>query len=624
MEKKSHFVNIREYIKLLSCFTAGGALCRLWFLLYHHSAFKSLSIADLFHSMFWGLRFDFAVASIFSLISLISLLIFNKVKLLSKLNFPLLLLLLFMIGIFGSDLMYFEESGRHISYEIKDGGVDAISLFFLAFTTYLKVTLSGCILIILFILISTRLNATKWKFNASIVSTLVFAILIGAIGIRGGLQMVPMNPEMIYQIGDTKKAQIVNNAVYTSLYAVLNDKQLAQMASFQLSNVEINRAFNEIYNSLNTSRLNKIDKNFNKIVFVFLEGWTAYNMNSYGADYNATPNYDKLMKASLTSFATVAGGHRTTEGIFSSYCSYPNPLGKTVAKTHLQNFSYECLPQILRDEGWQTEFIQGSLKETSGTGSFVQALGVQKSFGREDIAYKELGYNYWGAHDGDIYKFAFDRLNTNKKIFLGINTNSNHDFKMPKGVEPKFGQDNNLFKNLSITYYADQELGKFVDKLFLDHPDSLLIMVGDHTGFTTGLIHHQYMVPFLIYYPGISARRINAVTTQRDIAPTILDILNLPNKSKHFTGRSLIGNEIFYSDVFHNGEFAWFENKKMFIFNSKDNSTKSYEFGENIRELVKIENDPTAIQRAKAFIQKTQDLLFIGETKKFSVESRLE
>ena len=108
-------------------------------------------------------------------------------------------------------------------------------------------------------------------------------------------------------------------------------------------------------------------------------------MVSYGYDLKTTPFFDSLIEKSLAPTGVIAGGTRTTEGLYVTLCSQPNPLGTTVAQSSLQNFKYECLPHILKNRGWHTAFFQGTHEDTSGTGAFAQSLGMLDSYAKEHM-----------------------------------------------------------------------------------------------------------------------------------------------------------------------------------------------------------------------------------------------
>ena len=89
------------------------------FAYYLYENFVTLSSYDIVYAIFWGIKFDLAIASIITL--LVSLLDFHKKS----------LIIISIVGIVFiyftqiSDIFYFYESSRHMGYEVTDAITDA-------------------------------------------------------------------------------------------------------------------------------------------------------------------------------------------------------------------------------------------------------------------------------------------------------------------------------------------------------------------------------------------------------------------------------------------------------------------------------------------------------------------
>ena len=234
-----------------------------------------------------------------------------------------------------------------------------------------------------------------------------------------------------------------------------------------------------------------------------------------------------------------SNGFRTVEGMFASLCSYSNPIGGGVAGTQLQTNQYNCLPKILKNQGWSTTFVQGSGKGI--VGAFAQGIGFESSFGKKD--YSSSGeMNNWGYMDDAIYDFSLEEIEKSKTpYFITINTGTTHSSELPKETDYVFGSDSNENTRRSVMHYADQSLARFIGKLksTIKEP-TLIVLMADHTA---NIKHEQLKhvsLPFLMFSINdeeIKANK-NIVATQRDIAPTILDWLG--GKVSWFTGQSML------------------------------------------------------------------------------------
>jgi phosphoglycerol transferase MdoB-like AlkP superfamily enzyme len=434
---------------------------------------------------------------------------------------------------------------------------------------------------------------------------------------RGGLQMIPLKPEFAYQVGDSSLASIASNGAYSVLYSSVRGREL-KVPELPFTVSDANKEIFNFYKNIkqaDTSPLNK--KN---VVFVLLEGWSAANVSLYNDKETTTPNFDSLAKEAFTSNLMFAEGHRTTEGIFSIFCSYPNPLGKTVAQTQLQDFNYLCLPEILKQHSWTTAFFQGSLKETSGTGSFAQSLGFTKSFGRDDIPNEKYGLNYWGKHDGDIYDFSIAKAKELSQPFLlGINTNSTHDLQIPENWDAKFKQNNKEDKLKSLIHYSDAMLGKFIKEFFDSFPNSIVDLVADHSSHAHGEMLEQFAIPFAIISPDIPKKKINSISSHRDIAPSVAGLLGIPKKDyEHFTGVDLFNNSKSFASLYHSGSYAFAYDDEFYEYSFPSGQLKLSAFKLEGLKKIKLEKQINPLQDFYfGFVQATQQMLFEGKTKDF-------
>jgi phosphoglycerol transferase MdoB-like AlkP superfamily enzyme len=324
----------------------------------------------------------------------------------------------------------------------------------------------------------------------------------------------------------------------------------------------------------------------------------------------------------------LAGGSRTTEGMFATFCSAQNPLGQTVAQSQLQNYNYDCVPELLRGAGWHTAFFQGSNKETSGTGSFAQLLGFEQSFGKRDIQQgrPQLEQNSWGYHDPDLYRYALGKMRQMPQPFLvGINTNSTHDSQLPDGVAPLLPGDSRVDRYRNMLHFADGALNAFIEAVRTtpELQDTIFVLVADHSGLTPSQPLQKHLIPFAILAPGLEPTMQDVLASQRDIAPTLLQMLNI-TIPRHFSGRSLLTAtpQQRYTDYYHQGVLGWIEGKLAIEFpiNAHQQMTcLSLERGLGSDHVVPCEKKAEAMQhRALAFTHLSQSLLFSGKLGQFA------
>jgi lipoteichoic acid synthase len=197
--------------------------------------------------------------------------------------------------------------------------------------------------------------------------------------------------------------------------------------------------------------------------------------------------------------------------------------------------------------------------------------GNDGNFYNRDYAYYKMGFDIffdrfrmrlpqerWGASDHEVFNYALKAINTKRKPFLDyIITMSSHE---PfTNVNQYF--ISNLYKDLpsgltksyllSMTY-VDKSLNDFILKVRREHPNTIIVVFGDHTPYVikNGPFHRAAFmhdgkefefVPLIIAIPN-SERRMETkkAASFLDIAPTILKLAGLPYRLKTY-GEDLLG-----------------------------------------------------------------------------------
>ena len=637
----NHAVDLLHYFFIsLTALVFSGLIYKTIFVVYNYSLFASLSASEITYALVWGVRFDLAAASFLTLVSCLLLWFFIRFL---NIKSPALVLLGFMLflqlSLQTGDSIYFAEAGRHVSYEMRDVLTDASGLFMTAVVKHQAFMALSYLLgfVVIFIVLTLSRKALTPSISTVIPSKVRFShevkvfiiLLLSIIFVRGGVTGVPQSVIHAFKIGDAQQAIISMSGAYSVVYGVLNSsKEVDRVKVVLPDNVDVNKVMRSLYSGAHALHQQPQDpaKKYN-LVFILMEGWAADLMSSYGYDELTTPFFDSLKAKALSPLGAISGGVRTTEGIYAIFCSQQNPLGETVAQSSLQNNQYECLPDILKRQGWHTAFFQGSHKETSGTGAFAQSLGFTESFAKEDMPAGRYEHNYWGAHDPDIYDFLLDKLDEMPQPFLiGVNTNSTHDIRVPPGVKPFFGNKNSKQKHQSILHFSDQSMKEFFEKI-KDKPyykDTVFVLVSDHTGGKHKSIAAKYFIPGIIYSESlVPVTKLDRYVSHRDFSPTVLDILGLP-ASQSFAGKSFLYDkqDVYFADYFDAGSIGWLSDGVL-VETSVSNSSeiKCYSIENGLLKADLVECDEiykTNSIESLVFTSYSQDLLFTGKTKLFN------
>jgi phosphoglycerol transferase MdoB-like AlkP superfamily enzyme len=612
-------------------------------------------LIDYIKAFLFGLRFDFSSVGIlvFLLVFAFRMALFLNSRAILWVVYLATALWTFFIVAYGvGDIMYFLDSGRHLSYEFRNLMDDPTPLLLSAFKNYTAICIIGLTLILasqyfLFQFYFQNYLRQKNQIPTKInwLEILVCLILSASMN-RGGFSGYIIEPSHIYQVGNDKLAQLIANPSFIFLHQLLNQFEgesarpvpielLAENPSLELktffnpSNAKLQRSNKKtILNNNSGSKFPKNGQDNNSIFFkrhenekpnvilILLESWSEIETKKPGV----SPFFNSIRAKGLTSKLMMTSAKRTTEGIFNTFCSFPNPLGNSIARNQLMNFQYYCLPKILKENGWSTAMFQGTSKETAGTGSVAQLLGIEKSYGIDEIESITQGRHSWGAYDQDIYASVLNKIpQMQEPYFITINTNSTHDFQLPKNINFEFGDQDNQAKFTSVLHFADLALEEYFHKLEVaSKRPTLFIFVGDHTKGIYPNNIDQFSVPFAIYFKdSIQPHNINAVTHQRDIAPTLLDYLKIPIP-QNFTGHSLLSEQnYFYGDYFTGQSLGWvqFPNRiEIDLFNK--NKISCYDINSS-EEAPCLEKHKALRAHALAYTWLTQKLLFAGKTLEF-------
>ncbi len=628
----------------LMALTVAGLLSRFVFVVYSYSQFSALPFTDTVYALLWGLRFDLASAALMSLVSCFILWFFYRFLPARNPAFFLLgFMLLVQMSLQIGDTVYFVETGRHVSYEMRDVLTDASGLFMTAVTRHGIFIVLSYVLVLTVIFTLLKLVKGVWshyrgvslfpEFKLKHEAGLFVVLLLSAIIVRGGVSGLPQSVTSAFKIGDAQQAIISMNGAYSVVYGALNShKEITRVAVKLPPGTDVKNIMASLYPVPLNFSVSADDIKKHNLVFILMEGWPADMMSAYGYEKQTTPFYASLKAKSVAPLGVVSGGVRTTEGIYAIFCSQQNPLGMTVAQTSLQHNQYSCLPDILKQRGWHTVFFQGTHKETSGTGAFAQSLGFSESFAKEDMSEGRYERNYWGAHDPDIYDFVLDKLDNMPQPFLiGVNTNSTHDVQMPEGVKAFFDGNSRKQKYQSILRFADQAMQEFFEKI-RDKPyykNTIFVLMSDHTGGKHKTTAARYFIPGIIYAEDlIAGATVDRYVSQRDFSPTVLDILGLP-ASPSFAGKSfwpkpasMPEDNVHFADYFDSGTIGWVSDDVLLetsVINPAEIKCYSIENG-LLHALSTACDDRYKIQSINSlvFTSYSQRLLFTGETQIFN------
>jgi phosphoglycerol transferase MdoB-like AlkP superfamily enzyme len=264
-------------------------------------------------------------------------------------------------------------------------------------------------------------------------------------------------------------------------------------------------------------------------------------MNYFGNPYHITPNLDSIAKQGIFFTACYATGTRTLKGLEVLSMAIPPLPGQSIVRRP-NNEDLFTLGAVLRKKGYSTQFMYGGYSSFDNMGYYFRKNGYEV-FDRSALNAADIHYaNIWGVADEDMFTYSLKKMDENFKkqqpFFTQIMTVSNHrPYTYPENridISPKKQIRDGAVK------YTDYAIGRFIReaaaKPWFDN--TIFIIIADHCAYAAGktaLPVTGYHIPYIIYSPKhIQPRVITRLSSQIDVPPTILGLLNMSYRSKFF------------------------------------------------------------------------------------------
>ncbi len=278
------------------------------------------------------------------------------------------------------------------------------------------------------------------------------------------------------------------------------------------------------------------------IVLISVESFSGDYLKYFGSKENITPYIDSLIPHSLFFKNFYASGTRTVRGLEALSLAIPPTPGQSIVRRP-DNENMFSMGNVLKNKGYDVKYIYGGNSFFDNMGYFFGNNGYQV-IDKRDIPEKRIHHEtVWGVADEDAFSIAIDECDktykSGKPFFNHIMTVSNHrPYTYPEGridISPATHSYQGAVK------YTDYAINKFLmdakQKPWFNN--TLFVIVADHCSKSAGktdLPPNRYHIPCLIYSPTLIDPKLeNRLTSQIDLVPTILGLMNL-NYTSRFMG----------------------------------------------------------------------------------------
>ncbi|QYK12751.1 LTA synthase family protein [Shewanella rhizosphaerae] len=394
----------------------------------------------------------------------------------------------------------------------------------------------------------------RWFWRPAIALLVIAVTLMGA---RSSLGHRPLNPAMVAFADDPLVNSLVVNSSYSLVFAI--DQMAAEAnASKVYGKLEKSQIIDSIrkdsgrpLSAFTSESLPSVTYNqasFQgkpKNLVIILQESLGARFTGYLGGLPLTPNIDALAQEGWAFNRLYATGTRSVRGIEAVTTGFTPTPARSVVKLGKSQTDFFTIADLLKMNGYETQFIYGGESHFDNMRSFFLGNGFSDIVDQND--YKDPVFvGSWGVSDEDLLKRAnneFEQFHKEGKPFFSlVFSSSNHEpFEFPDGRIELYDQPKQTRNNTAK--YADYAVGEFfkLAKASSYWKDTLFVVVADHESRVGGaslVPVEQFRIPAIIIGDGITPKMDQRVASQIDLAPTLLSLMGVSG-SYPMLGRDL-------------------------------------------------------------------------------------
>ncbi len=560
---------------------------RVVFLTYNYLISSNLQLPEIFNSFLHGLRLDASITGYLLIIPTIYLIfspILNKKTVGILFNIYNIIIIIICTLIITADIELYRNWGFRI-----DGSV----LFYISQPKEALASTDFSVSVLLFLIFLFQIflffflyekfvgkqiqKFTKNNYKTS----LVFILILGSLflPIRGSVGIAPINTGTVYF---SEKNVFANHAavnpIWNFVFSLTEADELEKISFFEDKKAE--KLFLKLTKNKNNTTRKVLNTSRPNVIIVILESFTAKIIGSLGGKKGITPNLDKIAENGILFSNLYATGDRTDKGIIAVLSGYPAQPTSSIMKFSKKTEKLPKLPEILKNNGYNTEWICGFNIDFANMRSYIYSSDYDKITDIEDFPKNKQGEK-WGVHDHFVFEKLSESIeNTKEPFFKVFMTLSSHEpFDVP--MKPVFSIKNETDRFLNSAYYTDKSLGKFIEdfKKTKKWKNTLIIFVADHgSRLPDNTAYHlplKFRIP-MIWTGGAVSKHdtiIQKTASQIDIPKTVLSQLNIENKDFKFSKNIFSDKVKSYAFYSYNNGFGLITDSTTQVF---DNELKKY------------------------------------------------
>lgn len=424
--------------------------------------------------------------------------------------------------------------------------------------------------------------------------------------IRGGLQPIPIHLADAYYSQNNFLNLVAVNSQWNLVSSIDKNNHFKNENPFVFySFQEAQKQVDSLYAVPKDTTVHILTTDKPNIVIILLESWSADLVKSLGGYDSLTPEFDKLASRGVL-FTHVSGsGSLSDQGIAAVLSGQPALPIVIIVNQPDKFVKLPSLSTDLKKQGYFTSFLYGGQLSYGNIKAFIYSKNFDDVKEGKDFP-SSVPQGRLGVHDEYMLNTFADKLNSYKQPFFSMAFTMSSHSPFDEPFKEKFHWGGDARKYINAVNYTDSCLGMFFRKVknMPFYKNTLFVLVSDHSHDSPRCWHPFQLeyrhVAMLLYGNVIDSvyrgTRVDKVSSQTDLAATLLSQLNLPHKQYKWS------KNIFnpYSKAFCYYSFdeglGWVTDSNYFAYIHDDNSLMFHHFSNKTDSLKQLKIGKSYLQ----------------------------
>ncbi len=313
-------------------------------------------------------------------------------------------------------------------------------------------------------------------------SVTVIVVSLFIIGVRGGVQKIPLNRNQVFFSDQPLLNYAALNSFWNLADLFVHPVDALKNPYPYFSESDAKKYFNKLNHADKDTTIQILKTQRPNVILIFLESWTADVVECLGGEKGVTPGFCAMAKEGMLFTNFYSTGYRTEQGLLAMLSAFPaQPQGSVIYSWG----KFDKLPNLFRDMdslNYQTSFYYGGRLQFDNMEAYLRSGGVNYMTGENDFIIKRK--TAWGAYDEELFALYLKNLPNEKQPFFSMaGTLTTHEW-WDADVPGYFHQFNDPVANAycNTVHYSDSCLYDFIKKAQQQswYDSTLFIIVADH------------------------------------------------------------------------------------------------------------------------------------------------